>query len=153
MKVSGCTGSQVIQGVHTLDRPTLIQSFRPHMHTRGKEMSIEALLPDGRREMLGKIDNYRHNWQITYLIEEGAQPLLPKGTTLLFTSVFDNTAANEINPDPNQWVVRGDRTVDEMSHTRIGITYFDSEEDFERLVREREELLARTESVPVQAGG
>ena len=127
---------KVLQGVHTLDRPALIQSFRPHMHTRGKEMSVEALYPDGRREMLGKIDNYRHNWQIAYLIEEGAQPLLPKGTTLLFTSVFDNTAANEINPDPNQWVVFGRRGVDEMSHMWVGISYLD-EEQYQMLLAER----------------
>ena len=128
---------KVIQGVHVLDRPALIQSFRPHMHTRGKEMSLEALYPDGRREMLGKIDNYRHNWQITYLIEEGAQPLLPRGTTLLFTSVFDNTAANEINPDPNQWVVFGRRGVDEMSHMWVGISYLD-EEQYGMLLAERD---------------
>ena len=127
---------KVLQGVHTLDRPALIQSFRPHMHTRGKEMSVEALYPDGRREMLGKIDNYRHNWQITYLIEEGAQPLLPRGTTLLFTSVFDNTAANEINPDPNQWVVFGRRGVDEMSHMWVGISYL-AEEQYRMLLAER----------------
>lgn len=79
-------------------------------------------------------------------------PLLPKGTVLIITNVFDNTADNPFNPDPNQWVVRGDRTVDEMSHARIGITYFDNEEDFERLVRERELLLAeRAEGRLLQA--
>ena len=133
---------KVIQGVHTLDRPALIQSFRPHMHARGKEMSLEALYPDGRREMLGKIDNYRHNWQITYLIEEGAQPLLPKGTTLLFTSVFDNTAANEINPDPNQWVVFGRRGVDEMSHMWVGISYLE-EEQYQMLLAEQWQASSR----------
>jgi hypothetical protein len=45
---------QVLQGVHVLDRPALISSFRPHMHTRGKEMSIEAIYPDGHREVLGR---------------------------------------------------------------------------------------------------
>ena len=76
-------------------------------------------------------------------------PLLPKGTVLTVTNVFDNTADNPFNPDPNQWVVRGDRTVDEMSHARIGITYFDDEEDFERLVREREQILAERRDRPV----
>ncbi len=27
--------------------------------------------------------------------------------------------------DPDQWVVRGDRTVDSMCHFRMGLTYFD----------------------------
>ena len=55
-------GKQVLQGVHVLRRPTLISSFRPHMHMRGKEMSMEAIYPDGRREMLGKVSDYRHIW-------------------------------------------------------------------------------------------
>ncbi len=42
---------------------------------------------------------------------------------LQFTSVFDNTADNPINPDPEQWVVFGRRGVDEMSHAWLGITY------------------------------
>jgi hypothetical protein len=36
-----------------------------------------------------------------------------------------------------------------MSHTRIGINYFDSEEDFQRLVHERELLLAERRATPV----
>ena len=127
---------RILQGVHTLLAPVLIHSFRPHMHTRGKEMSVEALYPDGRREMLAKVADYRHNWQIAYRIEDRFQPLLPKGTKLLFTSVFDNTGANELNPDPNQWVVFGRRGVDEMSHMWIGITPLD-EHQYEALLIER----------------
>ncbi len=35
-------------------------------------------------------------------------------------------------------MVRGDRSVDEMGHVRLGVTYL-SDEEFEELVREREE--------------
>ena len=129
-------GQQVLQGVHVLDEPTLISSFRPHMHMRGKEMSMEALYPDGRREVLGKVSDYKHIWQISYQFAPDVKPLLPKGTVLLFTSVFDNTAANPLNPDPDQWVVFGRRGVDEMSHMWVGITELDQKE-FERLVAER----------------
>ena len=121
-------GEQVLQGVHVLKSPTLISSFRPHMHMRGKEMSMEAIYPDGRREMLGKVSDYRHIWQISYQFEEDAKPLLPAGTMLLFTSVFDNTAKNPLNPDPNQWVVFGRRGVDEMSHMWVGTTILEQEE-------------------------
>ena len=38
-------GQQVLQGIHVLKSPTLISSFRPHMHMRGKEMSMEAIYP------------------------------------------------------------------------------------------------------------
>ena len=119
-----------------LDQPTLISSFRPHMHMRGKEMSIEAIYPDGQREVLGKDSDYKHIWQISYQFALDQKPLLPKGTVLLFTSVFDNSAANPLNPDPEQWVVFGRRGVDDMSHMWVGITELEQEE-FERLTAER----------------
>lgn len=137
-------GYKVLQGTHVLQSPTLLYSFRPHMHTRGKEMSMEAIYPDGRREMLSKVDRYNHFWQIAYRYAEHAQPLLPEGTVLLFTSVFDNTADNPINPDPDQWVTFGRRGVDEMSHAWVGMSHLTSEQ-FERLKAERERQLARLE--------
>lgn len=97
---------------------------------------MEAIYPDGRREMLGKVSDFKHIWQIAYQYAPDARPLLPKGTMLLFTSVFDNSAANPLNPDPEQWVVFGRRGVDEMSHMWVGITELD-QDDFERLVAER----------------
>lgn len=134
-------GQLVLQGVHVLDQPTLISSFRPHMHMRGKEMSFEAIYPDGRREVLGKVSDYKHNWQIAYQFAPDSKPLLPKGTVLLFTSVFDNSAENPLNPDPEQWVVFGRRGVDEMSHMWVGITDLEQAE-FDRLVAEREARLS-----------
>jgi hypothetical protein len=138
------SGQQVLQGIHVLDQPTLISSFRPHMHMRGKEMSLEAVYPDGRREMLGKVSDYKHIWQIAYQFSADAKPLLPKGTMLLLTSVFDNTAANPLNPDPEQWVVFGRRGVDEMSHMWVGITDLPQEE-YERLIAERRAKLVSDE--------
>ncbi|MEX2582363.1 MAG: hypothetical protein WD766_03770, partial [Gemmatimonadota bacterium] len=129
-------GYQVLQGVHVLEEAALIHSFRPHLHMRGKKMTMEAIFPDGRKEVLSQVDNYNHNWQLAYLYEDDVKPLLPKGTVLLFTTVFDNTANNPINPDPNQWVVFGRRGVDEMSHAWVGITYLDDAQ-FARMAAER----------------
>jgi mono/diheme cytochrome c family protein len=128
------------QGTHVLNRAALISSFRPHMHMRGREQSLEAIYPDGRREMLAKVDNYNHFWQIAYEFEDHVAPLLPKGTVLLITTVWDNTADNPINPDPRQWVVFGQRGVDEMSHVWLGMTYL-TEEQFETLSAERTRLV------------
>jgi hypothetical protein len=136
-------GRQVLQGVHVMESPVLISSFRPHMHMRGKEMSMEAIYPDGRREVLGKVSDYRHIWQISYQFEEDAKPLLPAGTMLLFTSVFDNTADNPLNPDPNQWVVFGRRGVDEMSHMWVGITDLEQEE-YDTILERRQERQRQT---------
>jgi hypothetical protein len=59
----------------------------------------------------------------TYQYADDVAPLLPKGTILKVTAWHDNTTAKKSNPDPNQWVGWGDRTVDEMAHAWINITY------------------------------
>ena len=129
-------GHLVLEDQYVMDRPALLQSFRPHMHMRGTEMSMTALYPDGRRELLSNVNRYDHNWQIAYIYEDNAQPLLPKGTVLMLRAKWDNTAANRINPDPDQWVVFGARGVDEMSHAWIGITYLE-DTDYEELAAAR----------------
>ena len=129
-------GYPVLQGSHRLDAPAVIHSYRPHLHMRGKVMTMEAIYPDGKKEVLSQVNNYDHNWQIAYIYEDDVKPLLPTGTILQFTSVFDNTANNPINPDPEQWVVFGRRGVDEMSHAWVGITYV-NEEQFAQSVAER----------------
>ena len=48
----------------------------------------------------------------------------------------DNTKNNPYNPDPDQWVGWGDRTVDEMSHNWVDITYL-GQEEYERMVADR----------------
>ncbi len=129
-------GYQTLEGVHVLQQPLLISSFRPHMHMRGRGMSMQAVYPDGRREVLSSVDRYNHNWQIAYYYEDHVQPLLPEGTVLLFHAFMDNTSNNPINPDPDVWVVRGQRGVDEMSHAWVGVTYLEQEE-YEQLAAER----------------
>ncbi|MBL4821300.1 MAG: hypothetical protein JKY98_09990 [Gammaproteobacteria bacterium] len=127
---------KALQGSHVLQSPAVIHSYRPHMHMRGKVMTMEAIYPDGHKKVLSQVNNYNHNWQLTYIFEDDARPLLPKGTVLQFTSFYDNTSDNPLNPDPNQWVVFGQRGVDEMSHAWLGITYL-NEEQYAQAVKER----------------
>ena len=95
------------------------------MHLRGKAQSLEAILPTGQTVMLSHVDNFNFNWHNSYIYADDAAPLLPKGTVLKVTSWHDNTAANKSNPDPDVWVGYGDRTVDEMNHIWMNITYLD----------------------------
>ena len=48
----------------------------------------------------------------------------------------DNTTANKANPDPNQWVGWGERTVDEMAHAWVNITYM-SDDDYRAEIAKR----------------
>jgi hypothetical protein len=129
------------RGVYVMDRPARLEIARAHMHLRGRYQILEAIYPDGRWEVINKFD-FDHNWQTAFLYEDDAMPLFPKGTVLVITGVFDNTAGNPHNPDPNQWVVRGDRTVDSMCHFRMGLTYFDDQMEFDKVVQEREAVQA-----------
>jgi hypothetical protein len=108
----------------TLRENARIENFQAHMHLRGKGMSMEALFPDGRRETLSQVTDFNFNWHNMYIYADDVAPLLPKGTMLHFIAWYDNTKNNKSNPDPDQWVGWGDRTVDEMGHAWINITYY-----------------------------
>jgi hypothetical protein len=65
---------------------------------------------------------------------------------LKITAWHDNTTANRANPDPNVWVGHGDRTVDEMAHAWVNVTYFDDE-------TYQHEVANRESSDSTQSGG
>ena len=124
------------QNFYVMQAPARLENFQPHMHMRGKSLSVEAIYPDGRKEVLSAVNNFQWNWHVNYIYADHAAPLLPKGTTLVFTAWHDNTASNPNNPDPRQWVGWGDRTVDEMAHVWVDVTYLD-QADFDRQVAAR----------------
>ena len=126
----------VHQGSYTLPAPALLHNFQPHMHYRGKAFSLEAIYPNGRRELLNHINRFSNDWHINYIYDPDYAPLLPAGTVLQITAWHDNTAANRSNPDPRQWVWYGPRTVDEMAHSNAQLIFI-GEDDFERITEER----------------
>jgi hypothetical protein len=118
------------EGFTTLPAPALFENFQPHMHLRGKSMLIEAILPDGSKRTLSNVDHFNFNWMTNYIYADDAVPVLPKGTVVHVVAWHDNTANNKNNPDPDQWVGWGDRTVDEMAHAWVNVTYI-SEQDYQ----------------------
>ncbi len=116
-----------------LPKPALIISFQPHMHFRGSRMLLEAIHPDGRREILTDVPNYEQNWQITYTYK--TPHLFPAGTILHTVSWHDNTANNRHNPDPTAWVGWGSRTMDEMGHGWTDIAFLTEEQYQEELAK------------------
>jgi mono/diheme cytochrome c family protein len=124
------------QNYFVIQAPARMENFQPHMHMRGKAMSVEAIYPDGRKEVLSAVNNFQWNWHVNYIYADNTKPLLPKGTVLVFTAWHDNTANNPNNPDPKQWVGWGDRTVDEMAHAWVDVTYL-TQEDFDKQVAAR----------------
>jgi len=130
------------EGFTVLKENAILENFQPHFHLRGKSMQVEAILPDGSRQVISYVGNFNFNWMTNYIYDDDAAPLLPKGTVVHVSAWYDNTKANRNNPDPEQWVGYGDRTVDEMAHAWMNVVYF-TDEEFKALVAARRAKTAR----------
>ena len=93
----------------------------PHMHYRGKAMELKAFYPDGRSEVLLNVPRYDFSWQTMYYFKNPVA--IPRGTRLLLTAVFDNSAKNLNNPDATKMVRWGDQTWEEMMIGFVDYTY------------------------------
>lgn len=98
-----------------------IHALAPHLHLRGKEFVFEANYPDGSSEILLRVPRYDFNWQTSYILAE--PKVIPKGTTIRATGVWDNSAENPNNPDPSKKVVWGNASTDEMMIGFMDYTY------------------------------
>jgi len=105
-------GNAEVRGSRVLQADTVITSFTPHMHLRGKDMTYTAKYPDGRTEVLLSVPKYDFNWQITYQLKEAKR--MPKGTEIEVVAHYDNSTQNKFNPDPTKDVRWGDQTFEEM---------------------------------------
>jgi hypothetical protein len=131
------------EGYHVLRHPAKLENFQPHMHLRGKAMAMEAILPDGSTQMLSYVDKFNFLWMTNYIYADDSAPVLPAGTVLHITAWHDNTANNPNNPDPNQWVGWGERTVDEMAHAWVNVTFI-SDEDYQTYLAKKGATVAQS---------
>jgi len=134
------------EGFTVLKENTLITNFQPHFHLRGKAMLVEAILPDGGTQVISYVSNFNFNWMTNYIYADDAAPAFPKGTVIHVTAFYDNTKNNKFNPDPEQWVGYGDRTVDEMAHSWMNVVYL-SDADYQKWVEDHK---AKTNSTQNQ---
>jgi hypothetical protein len=123
-------------GYFRLTKNARIDSFQPHMHMRGRGMTVEAINLNNTTTILSSVDHFNFNWHINYIYADDAAPLLPAGTVLHMIGIHDNTSANPRNPDPNMWAGFGERSVDDMVQVWLDIVYLEDAE-FNRLVAER----------------
>jgi hypothetical protein len=91
---------------------TELIAILPHMHVRGKNFRLDVNYPDGRSETPLVVPRYDFAWQTFYEFADSMH--LPRGTTLHFTSHYDNSTSNPANPDPSKHVRWGNQTTDEM---------------------------------------
>ncbi len=96
----------------TFEKNTLLLSFTPHMHYRGKDVTYELIRPDGKHEILLAVPRYDFNWQLVYRLIQPAY--VEKDSVLIVTAHYDNSANNAANPDPAKAIRWGDKTEEEM---------------------------------------
>lgn len=101
-----------VEASEPIRETSYLVGMRAHMHLRGKAFQFRAVYPNGETEILLDIPKYDFNWQPYYYLE--TPKLLPKGSRIEATAVFDNSANNPFNPDPNTTVFWGPQTWDEM---------------------------------------
>jgi tetratricopeptide (TPR) repeat protein len=104
----------------TVDLPcdTDVLGLFPHAHYLARKMRVWARLPDDAQRWLLVIDDWDFAWQEEYTL---AQPLhLPRGSQITMEFHYDNSAANDRNPNqPPLRVTSGERSVDEMGNVTL----------------------------------
>jgi len=101
----------------TFVNDAIVWGIFPHTHVRGKKWEYALELPDGTKKPILSVPRYDFNWQTYYMFKEPLQ--VPKGSRLLSSAWYDNSAANKSNPDPKIDVKWGDQTWEEMQYTGI----------------------------------
>jgi hypothetical protein len=123
-------------GFYTMPKSGILTTFEPHLHMSGKRMCVEAIYPTGSREMLN-CAGYNHNWVKTYVYEDDAAPLLPKGTILRIMGWYDTSESNPRNIEPRNWKGWGNRSIDDMFIFLPKVTFV-TEDQFKELLAERQ---------------
>ncbi|MBC8001200.1 MAG: hypothetical protein H7X97_01315 [Opitutaceae bacterium] len=91
-----------------------------HAHYLGKTMTMKATLPDGREQVLLNIPDWDFAWQEQYTFKD--RLVLPKGTRIDVSLIYDNSATNPHNPvTPPVRVRWGPMSNDEMGSITLQV--------------------------------
>ena len=101
-----------VASLQAITSDTTLNSFWPHMHLRGKDMTYSVTYPDGREEILLSVPRYSFEWQIQYQFDEAVK--LPAGSMLRVVAHYDNSPMNKFNPAPDQELPWGSQSWHEM---------------------------------------
>mgnify|MGYP003309479575 FL=1 len=132
----------VIEALYPMSKAGMVLSFEPHLHSSGRRMCVEALHPSGYQETLN-CAGYNHNWVKVYHYQDDVAPLLPAGTVIKVTALYDNTAANPRVADPRNWKGWGSRSIDDMMFLLSRVIWLTDEEyEAELAVRAQKAAIA-----------
>jgi mono/diheme cytochrome c family protein len=136
--IRGMESGKKIESFHTLQQPTKITVFEPHMHAAAVRMCLDAIW--GSRIETLSCSGYDHSWVRSYQYEDDSAPLLPRGTILRVTGYYDNTPANRNVVDPRNWSGLGHRSIDNMNILIMQAVNLTDEKFQEEVAARRERL-------------
>jgi hypothetical protein len=113
---------------------------QPHMHLRGKSMSVRMTYPTGESETILNVPRYDFNWQLVYYHDVPLR--IPEGTVMEITAHWDNSPNNKWNPDPTATIRWGDQSWDEMLVNHFGVIV-DRSTDVQKIVQNLKSPVAR----------
>ena len=118
-------------------------AIMPHMHLRGKSFQMTAIAkPSETIEsdvgVILNVPRYDFNWQHTYELKSPLQ--LDAIQKLNFVVGFDNSRSNPFNPNPDEYVLWGDQTWEEMAVAFLEVAKpLEVNQDSKRTARSRTE--------------
>ncbi|MCA1587001.1 MAG: cytochrome c [Acidobacteria bacterium] len=111
------TASHAVVGTVHFQVDAALWTLGPHSHLRGKSWRFDLIDPEGQQRPLLAVPQFDFNWQTHYVFDS---PIPVKaGSRLQATAVFDNSPANQDNPDPDAAVRWGNQTTDEMMFASV----------------------------------
>jgi len=103
---------------YVLPGDTELLSVYPHAHYLGKDIRVDAKLPDGTSRTLLHIARWSFHWQQDYRYLSSV--FLPRGTTISMRFTYDNSDENAQNPHhPPVRVTFGGNSSDEMGNLAL----------------------------------
>ena len=136
--IRGMESGKKIEAFQTLQQPTKITVFEPHMHAAAVRMCLDAIW--GSRIETLSCSGYDHSWVRSYQYADDSAPLLPRGTILRVTGYYDNTPANRNVVDPRNWSGLGHRSIDNMNILIMQVVTMTDDKFQEEVAARREHL-------------
>jgi hypothetical protein len=104
-------------------KDAILHTAVAHAHYRGTYSKLELRYPDGKQETILNVPFYDFNWQRMY---EFAEPIkIPAGSKVIATYIYDNSKRNPANPNPNEKIIWGDQSFEEMFYTSLRYRWAD----------------------------
>jgi hypothetical protein len=123
----------VSREVRLPSKDSILLAVSPHMHLRGKSFQLRSKGQDLKSSILLNVPYYDFNWQHTYEFES---PLITSQLGALeFEVAFDNSLNNPFNPNPDEYVMWGDQTWEEMAVAFFEIATPLASKDSETIIR------------------